>query len=42
VECVREGRTPISSGEAGLRVLRILEAAGRSLEQGGNAVELAR
>src|SRR5207248_7413317 len=42
VECVREGRPPISGGEAGLRVLRILEAAGRSLDQGGQPVELPR
>jgi predicted dehydrogenase len=40
VECIRDGRPPISGGEAGLRVLRILEAAGRSLEQGGQPVAL--
>ena len=32
VECVREGRAPRSDGEAGLRVVRVLEALQRSLE----------
>jgi predicted dehydrogenase len=35
VECVRTGRRPISDGEAGLRVVELLEAAGRSLRMGG-------
>lgn len=36
IECVREGRTPLTDGEAGLRVVRILEAAQRSIKaQGG-------
>ena len=25
VECIREGRTPLSDGESGLRVVRVLE-----------------
>jgi predicted dehydrogenase len=32
VECIREGRTPRSDGEAGLRVVRVLEALQRSLD----------
>ena len=32
VECVREGRTPRSDGEAGVRVVRVLEALQQSLE----------
>ncbi|MDQ6915809.1 MAG: Gfo/Idh/MocA family oxidoreductase [Actinomycetota bacterium] len=32
VECVREGRTPISDGASGLRVVRVLEALQRSLD----------
>jgi predicted dehydrogenase len=32
VECVRERRTPISDGESGLRVVRVLEALQQSLD----------
>jgi predicted dehydrogenase len=32
VECVREGRTPLSDGESGLRVVRVLEALQGELE----------
>jgi predicted dehydrogenase len=32
VECIREGRTPRSDGEAGLRVVRVLEELQRSLD----------
>jgi predicted dehydrogenase len=39
-ECVREGRRPVTDGAAGLRVIRVLEAAERSLADGGIAVEL--
>jgi predicted dehydrogenase len=31
-ECVREGRRPVSDGESGLRVVRVLEALQRELE----------
>jgi predicted dehydrogenase len=41
VECVRHGRTPLSDGQAGLRVIRLLEAATRSLAQRGQPVETA-
>jgi predicted dehydrogenase len=40
VECVRTGRQPITGGEAGLRVVRILEAAAESLALRGRVVEL--
>jgi len=40
VDCVLTGRQPITSGEAGLRVVRILEAAAESLAEQGRAVEL--
>jgi predicted dehydrogenase len=33
VECIREGRAPRSDGEAGLRVVRVLEALQRSLDE---------
>jgi len=35
IDCVRERKTPMTDGEAGLRVVRVLAAAQRSLEQGG-------
>ena len=35
-ECIRDGKPPLTDGEAGLRVVRILEAAQRSIKaQGG-------
>ena len=38
-ECIRDGKTPISDGELGLRVVRMLEAANRSIRaQGGRVV----
>ena len=41
LDCVRSGEQPLSDGVAGLRVLRILEAASLSLEQTGRPVELS-
>jgi predicted dehydrogenase len=41
VECVREGRQPLTDGEAGLRVVKIHEAATQSLTQRGQPVELS-
>ena len=38
IECVRDGRRPRSDGEAGLRVVRVLEAGMRSLRSGGARV----
>jgi predicted dehydrogenase len=40
VECVRTGQRPLTDGMAGLRVVRILEAATESLAQGGCPVSL--
>ena len=40
VDCVRTNCTPKSDGSAGLRVVQVLEAAQRSLEQGGGPVEV--
>lgn len=38
-ECIRDGNTPISDGQLGLRVVRLLEAANRSIRaQGGRIV----
>src|ERR1051326_362790 len=39
-DCVREGRAPITDGHAGHRVVRILEAAARSLADRGRLIEL--
>ena len=38
---IREGRPPRTDGSAGLRVLDVLEAAGRSLGEGGRLVPVA-
>jgi predicted dehydrogenase len=38
VECVAAGRQPLTDGENGLRVVRVLEAASRSLALGGASV----
>jgi predicted dehydrogenase len=37
VACVREGRTPLSDGESGLRVVRVLEGLQQSLDQSRRA-----
>jgi predicted dehydrogenase len=37
VECIREGRAPISGGASGLRVVRVLEGLQRSLEETSRA-----
>jgi predicted dehydrogenase len=42
VECVRTGRQSMTDGRAGLRVVRILEAASKSLQSGGHPVEVDR
>lgn len=41
VDCIRTGEEPITGGQAGLRVVRILESASRSMKQRGKLVELA-
>jgi predicted dehydrogenase len=41
VDCVRTGREPVTGGQAGLRVVRILEAATESLARRGQVVEVA-
>jgi predicted dehydrogenase len=40
LDCIRHGRTPISSGEQGLELVRILEASSLSLKRDGAPVEL--
>ncbi len=38
--CIREGRQPLTDGASGLRVLRVLDACQRSLEQRGAPVSV--
>jgi predicted dehydrogenase len=40
VHCIEEGARPLSDGQAGLRVVEILEAATRSMNQRGRPVDL--
>jgi predicted dehydrogenase len=40
VECIDARRTPITDGQAGLRVVRLLEAATQSMVQHGTPVPL--
>lgn len=41
IDCVNHSKTPFNDGVAGLRVVRMLEAADQSLKQKGRQVELA-
>jgi hypothetical protein len=40
VDCIVKNQTPVNDGPAGLRVVRLLEAAEESLEQRGRTVVL--
>jgi predicted dehydrogenase len=40
IRCILQGGTPISDGAAGLRAVRVLEAAARSARDGSHPVEL--
>jgi predicted dehydrogenase len=40
VECIVNNRTPINDGEAGLRVVKILEASDKSIKNNGRMVKL--
>ena len=40
VDCVLKDRTPLNDGMAGLRVVKLLEAADRSLKERGRAVQI--
>lgn len=40
VECIETGQKPLTDGSAGLKVVRILEAASASLRRGGHPVEI--
>ena len=40
IDCIVNDRTPINDGMAGLRVVKLLEAADRSLKERGSIVAL--
>jgi predicted dehydrogenase len=40
IECIEHGKEPFNNGHAGLRVVRMLEACSKSLQNKGNAVAL--
>jgi predicted dehydrogenase len=40
LNAIRESRRPMTDGHSGLRVVRMLEAAQRSMDQGGAAIKL--
>ncbi len=40
LDCIREGKEPLSNGQQGTELVRILEASSLSLKQGGSEVEL--
>jgi predicted dehydrogenase len=40
VDCIRTGKRPVTDGQAGLRVVRILEAAQRSIKAQGGRITL--
>jgi len=42
VDCIRQGRVPLTAGQEGLDVVRILEASSESASQNGNAVALTQ
>jgi predicted dehydrogenase len=40
IDCIQTGNRPITDGEAGLQIVRILEAATQSMKQQGRLIEL--
>lgn len=40
IECIKENKKPLTSGEAGLRVVKILEAVEESMEKGGKLINI--
>ena len=41
LDCIRNGKSPLSNGRKGLELVKILEAASASLKRNGAAVEIA-
>ena len=42
LDCIRDSRTPLTNGERGMELIKILEASSQSLKQGGGPIELSR
>jgi len=42
IECIENGKTPITDGRNGLRVVKVLEAAQESLRNGGKSVDISQ
>jgi len=40
IDCILNDKTPRTDGHAGLNVVRVLEASGRSIKDQGRAIEL--
>lgn len=40
LDCIKNGKKPVNDGEAGLRIVKIIEAANESIRKNGAAVEL--
>ncbi len=40
VECIEKDQEPFNNGQAGLQVVRLLEAADESIKNGGKRIEL--
>jgi predicted dehydrogenase len=40
IDCVTNGKAPVNDGQAGLRVVKMLEAADKSLKKKGEIVYL--
>lgn len=40
VDCIEQGRVPLTDGWSGLRVVRVIEAAQQSLKDGGRPIDL--
>jgi len=40
LDCIKNNKKPITDGEAGLGVVKILEAAQKSLKENGNRVQI--
>src|SRR6185503_10164148 len=42
LDCIRNGKTPLSNGRKGLELVKILEAASASLKRNGAAIDISQ
>lgn len=42
IDCIRDNKTPLSDGQDGLRVVKLLESASQSLKEGGKPIVIAQ